>query len=353
MSKQWTLIADDDGVRRIMRPDDVVCWEIASAFSAGLPVLPILVGGAKMPQAADLPESIRPLAAITAHEMSDQRWEHDFEELVRRIARTSPIGNTPSSGINPYSNRAGIRDDVFFHDRAVERRMLRDYLRGRQNCQIVGPRRIGKSSVLRFVHRHCTDWCPTARLAYLDLQDPRCFTLASWLKEVAHGFHLAQVPGTLSELMEAIDDLLTAGVQPVLCLDEFGEMAQRTQEFTREVFLTLRSCGQRGMSILTAAPKRLSELTNPRDDTSPFFNTFPVLPLRAFTPTDARAFVNQARTGVPAFTDREKDRILEFAQGHPFALQSACFHILVARESGEDIVSALARAAEDCGQGGR
>ncbi len=54
MSNQWTPIANADGVRRITQPDDVVCWEIASAFSAGLPVLPILVGGAKMPQAADV-----------------------------------------------------------------------------------------------------------------------------------------------------------------------------------------------------------------------------------------------------------------------------------------------------------
>jgi hypothetical protein len=353
MSKQWTQIADANGTRRITQPDDVVCWEIASALSSGLPVLPILVGGARMPKAADLPKNIRPLAGITAYEMSDHRWEHDFDGLVRRIAEICPMEVTTVAGINPFSSRGGIRDDIFFHDRDLERRMLRDFLRGKQNCQLVGPRRIGKSSMLRFVQRHCTEWCPTARLAYLDLQDPRCFTLAGWLKEVAHGLRLGRVPATLSELMEGIDDLLMVDIQPVLCLDEFGEMAQRTQEFSREVFLTLRACGQRGMSILTASPKRLSEFTNPRDDTSPFFNTFPVLPLRTFTPANARAYVDQSRPDIPSFTEREKERILEFAQGHPLALQCACFYILAARESGEDIAAALARAAEDCRLGGR
>ena len=68
----------------------------------------------------------------------------------------------------------------------------------------------------------------------------------------------ATATATLSELMEEVEDLIEKGVRPVLCLDEFGEMGEYPQEFPRELFLTLRACGQRGMSILTAAPKRLS-----------------------------------------------------------------------------------------------
>jgi len=254
--------------------------------------------------------------------------------------------------MNPFITKGGIRDDQLFHDRTTERRMLRDYIRGRQNCQIVGPPRIGKSSLLLYIQRHCLEWSPAARVAYIDLQDPRCFTLKGWLKEVAHGFRLERVPETLSDFMELAEDLLASGAQPVLCLDEFGEMAQNHTEFHREVFLTLRSCGQRGMSILAAAPKRLSELTDPSDDTSPFFNTFPVLPLRVFGPEEARAFLDLPRPGVPEFTESEKCRILEFAEGHPLALQSACYHILAARESHEDIRAALARAREDCRSAG-
>jgi hypothetical protein len=350
ISRQWSHLTGNDGVRRLEQPDDCLRWEITSALGGNVPVLPLLVGGATMPQPGDLPADLQPLSAINSYEMSDQRWEHDFEGLIRLLNRAGVVAAEPTRPVNPFSIRAGIRDDAFFHDRKLELGMLRDYLRSRQNCQLVGPRRIGKSSVLLFIQRHCADWCPTARVAYLDLQDPRCFTLRGWLGEVAHGFRLPQTPETLPDLMEAAEDLLETGVQPVLCLDEFGEMARRHQEFPREVFLTLRACGQRGMSILTAAPQRLSELTDPRDDTSPFFNTFPVLPLRAYAPADARAYVEQRRPGVPDFTGQEAERILEFAQGHPLALQAACYHVLVARESGENLAAALARAREDCGR---
>jgi hypothetical protein len=134
----------------------------------------------------------------------------------------------------------------------------------------------------------------------------------------------------------------------VLCLDEFSEMARRRQAFPREVYLTLRACGQRGMSILTSSTHRLSQLTDPDDDTSPFFNTFPVLPLRPFSRAEAAAFVERAWAGVPEFTQTERERILEFADGAPDALQAACYHVLEAREFGEDIGAALARAREDC-----
>ena len=349
ISKQWAHMTTVDGVRRLDEPDDVVSWEIQCALTGNIPVLPVLVGGAAMPGPGDLPERLRALADIQAHEISERRSDYDFDRLINVINQTVPFATSPAAAINPFSIRAGIRDDSCFHDRKVELTMLRDYLGGRQNCQLVGPRRIGKSSVLLFIQRHCAEWHSAARVAYLDLQDPRCYTLKGWLREIARDFALPQTPETLQDLMEAIEDMLTAGVRPVLCLDEFGEMTRRPQEFSREVLLTLRACGQRGVSILTAAPKRLSELTDPGDDTSPFFNTFPVLPLRVWTDADARAYVEQERGGVPDFTERERERILEFAGGHPLAMQAACYHVLVARQSGEDIAAALARARADCG----
>jgi TIR domain len=353
VSKQWTRIAGSDGTPRLHQPDDIVCWEIESALAHDVPVLPVLVGGAQMPSASDLPENIRNLASINALEMTDPRWEEDFERLVQVVSRIVPASALPTVEVNPYSMRTGIRDDAFFYNRERERRTLRDYLRGAQNCQLLGPHRIGKSSVLLFVQRHCLDWCPSARAAYLDLHDPRCHTFAGWLNEISNGFKLQPPPRTLSELMEAIEDLVAEDVQPILLLDEFSEMTRRANEFSREVYLTLRACGQRGMSIITAARKRLSDLTDPRDDSSSFFNIFPVLRIREFSTIDARKYVELERAGVPAFTVTETERILEFAQCHPLALQTACFHVLAARESGEGLQEALLRAREDCDFGHR
>lgn len=349
ISKRWAAIAGRDGLQRLSEPDDVVCCEIATALNRRVPILPVLVGGAQMPQATELPEIIRPLAAINAIDFSDARLGYDFDRIVNIIDGVAPDVTRSAPDINPFNIRGGIRDDAAFFNRRRELQMLRDYIRGRQNCQLVGPRRIGKSSILLFVERHCGEWVSDARVAYIDLQDPRCYTLAGWLKEVGEGLGLPSAPRSLADLMEAVEDLLATGARPVLCLDEFGEMTRRPQEFPREVFMTLRAVGQRGLSILTASPRRLSQLTDPADDTSPFFNTFPALQIGPFEAADAEAYLALRRPGAPEFTERERERILEFAHGHPLALQAACFHVLSARRSGEDIGEAIARAQVDSG----
>jgi len=45
-------------------------------------VIPLLVGGARMPSADELPESVRPLSRRNALELSDLRWRHDVGRLV-------------------------------------------------------------------------------------------------------------------------------------------------------------------------------------------------------------------------------------------------------------------------------
>jgi hypothetical protein len=344
MSRQWTSIRGADGTARLHACDDVVCWEVRSALDRSVPVLPVLVGGARMPNADELPEPIRALAGITALDMSDSRWEQDFERLVKVANDKGAAAAAPAAGVNPFSMHGGIREDAFFFDRKRECGTLQNYLAGGQSCQLVGQRRIGKTSILRYVERHAVDWLPAARIAYIDLQDPRCYTLAGWLNEVAGAFELSQRIASLSDLMEAIESMLARRVRPILCLDEFGQMTRRKQEFPPDVYFTLRACGQLGMSILTAAPKKLSELTDPHDDSSPFFNTFAVLPIGGFSRDVALDYVNLARSGVGAFTENEVNAIVVSAKGHPLKLQLACFHVLAGRESGEDLSSALERA---------
>jgi hypothetical protein len=48
-------------------------------------LVPILVEGAEMPRATDLPDTLQPLARINAIELSDQRWTSDIERLAKVI----------------------------------------------------------------------------------------------------------------------------------------------------------------------------------------------------------------------------------------------------------------------------
>jgi len=249
---------------------------------------------------------------------------------------------------NPFVWRSGVADPSAFFNRRREQSMLQDFLYNRQNCQIVGPRRIGKSSLLRQIEHMAPQWDRRIVLAYIDLQAPQCYTLAGWLKLVSRRLRLDEPIEDLSGLAECIERLLSEGRQPVLCLDEFGELILRAAEFTRDFLMTLRACGQLGMSIITASQRPLHELTEGNDhEASPFYNTFPLLRLGRFSPEDAASYVALHRPGVPPFNEDERLLILEAARNHPLGLQVACFHVLEAKKHGERILTALRRAEED------
>lgn len=265
-----------------------------------------------------------------------------------KLFRIAALHFMPKDARNPFIWRGGITNPEDFFNRDDEQSTLRAYLQGKQNCQIVGPRRIGKTSLLRQVERVARDWEETAVVAYLDLQDARCYSLSGWLNRASKQFRWDTSVTSLAEFADCVEDMLQKKNQrPVLCLDEFEELIARRNEFSSDFFKNLRSCGQQGMSIFTASQKQLSELTEPSDPTSPFYNTFPLLRLGQFGEADARDFVTIYRSGVPSFTKEERAMILEFAKGHPQALQVVCFHMLEAKKKGYNLITAMQRASED------
>jgi hypothetical protein len=62
IGEQWLDARDTDGRRRIEDPADLVRIEIESALQRGIPVIPVLVRGAHMPKASDLPATMKDLA---------------------------------------------------------------------------------------------------------------------------------------------------------------------------------------------------------------------------------------------------------------------------------------------------
>lgn len=85
----WVNATDEAGERRILREDDFVRIEIASALRQKKTVIPLLVGGAKMPRAADLPEDVSGLARRNAMELSHQRFGTDVDKLAEAVKRVA------------------------------------------------------------------------------------------------------------------------------------------------------------------------------------------------------------------------------------------------------------------------
>lgn len=83
---------------RMAGGEDFVRHEIAVALAAGLTVIPVLVGGAKMPGAADLPPELAAFSRCQAVEIRDNRlmtmsrgWSSSLAADVSVGARARPL----------------------------------------------------------------------------------------------------------------------------------------------------------------------------------------------------------------------------------------------------------------------
>jgi hypothetical protein len=85
---RWLTVAGQDGRRRLDNPDDFVRLEIEAALARDVRVIPILVEGARMPRADELPASLSKLARRQALELSPSRFDVDIGRLLRVLERT-------------------------------------------------------------------------------------------------------------------------------------------------------------------------------------------------------------------------------------------------------------------------
>lgn len=85
IGKQWADIRDPAGARRLHSANDFVRLEVAAALRRNIPVVPVLVQKATMPQAAELPPDLEPLAYRQAFELTHAKWESDVAALVQGL----------------------------------------------------------------------------------------------------------------------------------------------------------------------------------------------------------------------------------------------------------------------------
>jgi hypothetical protein len=81
----WATIASANGARRLDDPNDFVVLEIASALKREVPVIPVLVHGARMPSQDQLPESLKSFSHRNSIELSHVRWLSDVQLLIEAL----------------------------------------------------------------------------------------------------------------------------------------------------------------------------------------------------------------------------------------------------------------------------
>ena len=121
-------LRDAAGRLRLEEPDDPVRLEVESAIAAGVVIVPLLLDGARMPTASELPPSVAPLLKLNALPVAYRTFRRDVDELLRAYGDLVPAEPSHLSGFDPpppetASARAANSVDIK-EEREQRRRLL-------------------------------------------------------------------------------------------------------------------------------------------------------------------------------------------------------------------------------------
>jgi hypothetical protein len=91
--------------KRAASSDDFVRHEIGAGLQRHVTVIPVLVGGARMPLAADLPADLAELSFLNAIEIRDERFDRDVVELENFLESQLRVGGAPAAAGNKRIQR--------------------------------------------------------------------------------------------------------------------------------------------------------------------------------------------------------------------------------------------------------
>ena len=85
------------GRRRLENPNDFVRIEVRKALERGIPVVPVLLDGAPIPDADRLPDDLKKLTRRNAEFVEHRTVDSDVQRLIRRLGLTTTT-TSPSAG---------------------------------------------------------------------------------------------------------------------------------------------------------------------------------------------------------------------------------------------------------------
>ncbi|MDX1663133.1 MAG: winged helix-turn-helix domain-containing protein [Candidatus Promineifilaceae bacterium] len=245
---------------------------------------------------------------------------------------------------NPFYHRGAIRRPEEFYGREAEISQILGLLRNGQSVSLIGPRRIGKSSLLlhlarpqvRAVHNLGQ---PETLFVPIDCQEfggsPPEEVYEALLSELldragAIGVEIqaGERFGTYRALDRVLNQIYRQQINVVVLLDEF-ELLAANERLTPYFFARLRGLTTKyGLAYLTASQRPLFDITADEEIlSSPFFNIFVTLPLGLYTEEEAHGLLAERLRGTGVeFSGALCDHLVHLAGPHPFFLHIAGYH---------------------------
>jgi hypothetical protein len=102
IGRDWLADPTGDRTSGLWNHDDSIRIEITRALESHKMVIPVLVGGAPMPDAEALPTEIAYLATRQAYELSDKWWNEALHDLYRALETNGNLTAAPANaGVAP------------------------------------------------------------------------------------------------------------------------------------------------------------------------------------------------------------------------------------------------------------
>ncbi len=243
---------------------------------------------------------------------------------------------------NPYGQLTAIRSAEMFFGRENSLELLCNALMDGQSVAIIGPRRIGKSSLLA-----CSRLPELQRRVGCDLDNHLLIliNLEEHLQRTPEGFfafvceqllqqsrkelRLEMPPGTDGDqFSQLLNQFKSQGFHPVLLLDEFDSIV-RNPQFNPDFFSFLRAQANAGkVSYVTASLSTLDQICHSDIVGSPFFNIFSHHSLGPLTEDSAIDLITiPSKAAGCLFTENEIQFVLKVAGRHPFYIQRTCYFL--------------------------
>ena len=259
---------------------------------------------------------------------------------------------------NPFTFGNPIHDPGRFYGRKAEIRQVLNRLLSsvHESTSIVGERRIGKTSLLKYLanpevsqrlgltqDRFC--------LIYIDFQGLTDITPGRFWKRVL-GMMARSIcdPSLVPEidtlrhresfdlfdLEDLCESIAAKGLTIVLLLDEF-EYVTQNPNFKSDFFGGMRALAiHHDLPLVTSTRRELVDLCHSDEiKGSPFFNIFANVMLRPLDQEDVFALIQGYTAAArPEFTDADAAFIASLSGRHPFFVQMAGYYLFDAKQQG-------------------
>jgi len=269
-----------------------------------------------------IPEHLRQLCVLY-----QKKPEELFPEAIEGTAASAEVVST--GGADPvFWYNMMLPDPAEFYGREREQQRLFNRVRKAESTSIVGPRRIGKTWLLRYLQLVAPQQLgPQFVIGYLDATSPTCATLVGLTTEMLNVLDIplpsdGSTEANLRALQAGVKELRASGRLPILCIDEF-EGVCKTPDFRLEFLEYLRAIAQDGLGLVAASKVPLIDIAKKKKmkknmmeqdwQTSPFFNIFMQISLKPFSLQEASRFV-QSKGKEAMFNETECDYLLRYGE---------------------------------------